>query len=183
MRPLRSKFWRLRVCSRASASITMLPGPVSNAMPAGITVILAMPPMLSAMRVRRGCRNSRQSTKGTSGPPRPPAAGALDGARIELAQLKIQPRDFARGGRRIRDGQDGAAHFFGIGRGLEADSRDTAAVNLNDGHVDAVERGAAHDAGYTHARLNSSCNSARRRSASTGRNSSIFRLRMRSAMV
>ena len=35
-----------------------------------------------------------------------------------------------------------------------------AAVDLDDGHVDAVERRAAHDAGYTHARLNSSCNSA-----------------------
>ena len=38
----------------------MLPGPVSNAVtcsgaaPAGITVTLAMPPMLSATRVRRG---------------------------------------------------------------------------------------------------------------------------------
>jgi len=48
----------------ATASMIMLPGPVSNAVtspssaPAGITVMLAMPPMLSAMRDSSGCLKS-----------------------------------------------------------------------------------------------------------------------------
>ena len=54
--------------------------------------------------------------------------------------------------------------------------------DLDDGHVDAIERRAAHDAGDSHWRFNSRCNSASSCSASMGRSSSRFSSRMRSAM-
>ena len=65
---------------RKRASITMLPGPVSNARTcaasaaAGIAVRLPMPPRFSTMRPRLAWRKTSRSRKGTSGAPSPPAA-------------------------------------------------------------------------------------------------------------
>ena len=56
------------------------------------------------------------------------------------------------------------------------------AADVDDGDIDAVERGAAHDSGDSHDRLSSFCNSLSSCRASMGRSSSRLRPRMRSAM-
>jgi hypothetical protein len=85
------------------ASITIFPGPLSNATtssnspPAGIAVIFAIPPRFSSTRPRVFDRNMHQSSIGTSGAPCPPAARSAGlkslttGQRIRSATTAASP--------------------------------------------------------------------------------------------
>ena len=230
------------VNSRASASITMLPGPVSNAItssgaaPGGITVILAMPPIFSAMRVRfamteqqviddtapaaRPVRRRRYRARGNSKPPaRPCAPRAPPARRLQRVGAALRGRWSGRGSRSAPPGRSAspraaprarrvppagnsaarsravcvaafgdrrespARTAFGIGGRLKPDRSPPRGPRIvHDRHVDAVERRPAHDAGYSHGRFSSFCNSLSSCSASMGRSSSRFSPRMRSAM-
>src|SRR5258708_1072689 len=96
------------------------------------------------------------------------AAALAHRARVKLAEPKIQARDGGRGGGCVGNGQDGLRHRFGIGGGVKGGRAHPLARDVHDGDVDAVERGAAHDAGYSHERFSSCCSSLSKRSASTG---------------
>ena len=108
--------------------------------------------------------------------------GAQHRTRVQLSQLKAKPRDGRglRGG--VGDRQNRVAHQRGERRRLESDGFDAAALDLNDGHVDAVERSPAHHAGHSHWRFSSFWSSLSNCNASMGRSSSRLMPRMRSAI-
>jgi len=80
VRPSRSIVRRPSVQRSIRPSITMFPGPVSNAItrlnepPAGNHVTFVMPPRFTTRRWRFGCRKHRWWISGVSGAPWPPAA-------------------------------------------------------------------------------------------------------------
>ena len=122
------------------------------------------------------------------------------GTRVEFAKLKIQARDIRGVSGPVGDAENGGANLGRVRCRCEADGLQSevrpaqplphgrgsdsafASADFHDGDIDAVERGAAHDAGDSHDRFNSFCNSLSSCSASMGRSSSRLRPRMRSAM-
>src|SRR6267142_2764673 len=69
---------------------------------------------------------------------------------IELTQQKMQASDGCSMGHRVGDTQNRLAYLLRIGRRGKRERPDPLSPDLDDGHVDAVERGAAHDAGDLH---------------------------------
>src|SRR5579863_3708238 len=110
------------------------------------------------------------------------AAAFADGPRVELSEQEMQTRDSRRGGGGIGNTENRAAHLTGVRGRVKRAGTNPPALDVDNRDVDAVERRAAHDAGYSQERFNSCCNSLSNRNASTGRNSSILRFRMRSAI-
>ena len=90
-----------------------------------------------------------------------------DGFGVELAEFEVQARDLLWSLR----GENSFTQRRGVRRRVVCDRRD-AARDIDDSDVDTVERGAAHDAGDSQSI--SRCRSSRKRSASTGRISSIL---------
>src|ERR1700730_16651755 len=92
-------------------------------------------------------------------------AGLTHGLCVELAQQEMQARDGRGMRQRVGHAEDRFAHGFGIGNRAEGDWLDLLAANVDDSDIDTVERGAAHDAGYTHTnsrkrtRMNANVNS------------------------
>ena len=80
-------------------------------------------------------------------------------------------------GRRVRQV---TARFRDVG--LARVGNDAVVRGVRAGHIDAIERSAAHDAGYSQERFSSCCSSCSNCSASMGRSSSNFNPRMRSAI-
>ena len=78
------------------------------------------------------------------------ARRAQDGFGVKLGELVVEARDGGGVGMRIGDGEDGVANGCGVRRFGVPDGFDAASLNLNDGDIDAIERGPAHDAGYAH---------------------------------
>ena len=79
----------------------------------------------------------------------PALTSLANGFGVKFAQQEVQPRDGAGVGQRVGHAQDGLAHGLGVGNRVERDGLDLLAANVDDGDVDPVERGAAHDPGYT----------------------------------
>ncbi len=110
-------------------------------------------------------------------------ASLEDGIRVQLAEPETETRDGGGGRRCIGHIQNRAPHCGRVGCGPGCQGVDAPAFDVDDGDVHPIDRGAAHDAGYTHERFSSSCSSLNSCSASMGRSSSSFNARMRSAML
>ncbi len=104
----------------------------------------------------------------------PAAAGFANGFGVKLAQQEVQTRDGRGVGHGVGHAQDGLAHVLGVGNRVEGDRLDLLAADIDDGDVDPVERGAAHDAGDSHQFFSSFWSSDRSWRASMGRSSSRF---------
>ena len=85
-----------------------------------------------------------------------PAASLDHRIRIKPAQAEMQARDL-RGVRfAIGNFQNRCANGGRIGPGMKCNRADGALSDIDDSDIDAVERRAAHDAGYSHDRFSSS---------------------------
>lgn len=105
------------------------------------------------------------------------SAGFEHGLCVQLAQKKMEPRQI----RYVVQVQNRLPHAPRIREGPKRLHLETPSPHLDDRHIDAVQRSAAHDSGDFHERFSScwiSCSSCK---ASIGRSSSSFSPRIRSA--
>ena len=87
---------------------------------------------------------------------------------IQLREREVQPRDLRDVRRCVGNCKDVSPHLTGSPHcGVRYDI-DTPVLDVDDGDIDAVQRGTAHNSGDSHCLLNSCCNSARSFRASIG---------------
>ncbi len=79
-----------------------------------------------------------------------PAADYQEGAREPLADLEVQPRDFTGVSRRVGCGEDSVTHRSRVGNCAMRNGDDAASVDVDDRHVDRIDRGSADEPGYSH---------------------------------